>query len=112
MQAEQETSFRDWHERRSGTMENGFRDGHWGTKSNASYSTLREGATDKKATIEFDTAWSPPEPIIIELSKQFPKLAFSLKYWEGGAGYRGILRVKGGKILQNFTYDYKGQRGG
>ncbi len=71
-----------------------------------------EDATDTRATIAFRTAWSPPEPVILELSKQFPKLTFTLKYWEGGAAFRGILRVKAGEVLRAASYHYAGPRGG
>ena len=60
----------------------------------------------------FDTAWSPPEPIIAKMSKMFPKLRFKLEYWEAGYGFRGILIMKDSKIIKDCTYDYSGSRGG
>ena len=99
IQAEQETGCSDWYEWRVGRMENLFRDGHWGTKWNACYFALVDSPTDTRAKIGFCTAWSPPKPVIVELSKQLPGLSFTLKYWECGCGFRGILRVKAGRDL-------------
>ena len=110
--AKQKTGCYDWYEWRVGTMENLFKDGHWGTKWNVCYAFLDDGPTDTRANLAFDTAWSPPIPVIIQLSKQFPKLAFTLKYWEGGCGFRGILRVKAGNVQKNETYNYSGGRKG
>ena len=113
LQAKQETGCWDWYDWRAGTMENWFRDGHWGTKWNACYFSPLENTTDARADIAFCTAWSPPRPVIIELSKQYPKLTFTLKYWEGSGGcFRGILRLKAGNALRDATYDYHGPRGG
>jgi hypothetical protein len=112
LQAEQETGCRDWYEWRAGKMTDGFTAGHWGTKWNACYFGPLEDATDTRADIAFCTAWSPPAPVIMELSRQFPKLTFTLKYWEGGCGFRGMLRVKAGRVSGAATYDYSGPRGG
>ena len=112
IQAYQETGCHNWLEWRAGTLKNFYQDAHWGTKWNACYFGPLQNATDQRADLGFDTAWSPPEPVIMELSRQFPKLTFTLKYWEGGCGFRGILRVKAGKVLYAANYDYKGNRGG
>ncbi len=103
MQAEQETGSRDWYE---------WRTRHWGTKWNASYFSPLGDVTDQRADLEFCTAWSPPLAVIVELSQQFPQLSLTLKFWEGGNGFRGILRTKAGRILKAANYDYKGHRGG
>jgi hypothetical protein len=112
IRAYQETGCYDWCEWRAGTLANFYSDGHWGTKWNACYFDPLDNTTDQRAVIGFDTAWSPPVPVIMELSRQFPKLAFTLRYWECGCGFRGILRVKAGKVLYAANYDYKGNRGG
>jgi hypothetical protein len=112
LQAEKETGCRDWLEWRAGTMENHFQDGHWGTKWNACHCAPLENATDQRAKLEFSTAWSPPTPVILELSRQFPLLTFTLKYWEGLMGFRGVFRVKAGNVLCDADYDYRGPRGG
>jgi len=84
---------------------------NWGTKWNAH---LEEKFTieDREMFAYFATAWSPPEPLIIEASRQFPLLTFKLKFWEGGGGFRGMLICKAGEILKQVTYNYKGDKGG
>mgnify|MGYP002347129405 CR=1 FL=1 len=84
----------------------------WGTKWNACYCQDVEGATDSAACIHFSTAWSPPTPVVQELSRQFPKLKFTLWYWEGGEGFRGVFRARGGDVWQDVTREYRGSRGG
>ena len=107
-----ETGCRDWDEWRDGTPENAYNDGHWGTCQNACYFGPPINATDRRADLAFETAWSPPSPVIIALSKQFPTLNFTLRYWECGCGFSGILRVRNGCILRNDRFDYGGSRGG
>jgi hypothetical protein len=109
LQAKQETGCWDWWEWRTGGL---FNEGHWGTKWNACYFTPLVNATDTRADIDFCTAWSPPRPVVVELSKLFPTLAFTLKYWEGGGGFRGLLRTKAGEVRATATYMYRGPRGG
>ena len=48
---------------------------NWGTKWNA-YESRRVGDN----TVEFLTAWSPPIPVIEELSKKYPDHVFKLSY--------------------------------
>lgn len=83
---------------------------YWGTKWNASEPCVYEDGN--KLSYTFQTAWSPPEPVVIALAKQFPKLELTLKYWETGMGYRGILKVKGDRIIKKANYEYAGGRGG
>jgi len=110
--AKHETGCHDWYEWRVNTTVNGNCHGHWGTKWNASCCACLNDPTDMRAVIAFSTAWSPPQPVIIELSKTFPTLTFTLKYWERGCGCRGILRARAGKVLRDVSYDYSGPRGG
>lgn len=60
----------------------------------------------------FNTAWSPPCPLIKALSEKYPKLLFTMKYWEGANGFRGIFKVRDGIIKTDKNYNYKGGRGG
>ena len=77
----------------------------WSTKWNASSPAI---ILFNKNTLkyDFDTAWSPPENWLIETSKLFPDINFTLEYEEGGMGFQGILEVQNGEIFQNETYDY------
>lgn len=62
----------------------------WGTKWN-SYESYKLSENE----ITFKTAWSPPIPVIIELSKQFPnveiKLSFSSEQFGDGCGELALL---------------------
>jgi len=102
----------DWYKWRVGTQKNNYEDAHWGVKWNAARSFLGNNATDKKAKIWFDTIWRPPEPIIVELSRQYPQLTFLLKYWEGEYGFKGVFEVRAEWVIRDRTYHYNGDRGG
>lgn len=89
----------------------------WGTKWNAdcSASSYQEkGGKDDKAVykISFSTAWSPPEQVIKELANHYPELCIQLRYYEGGMGFQGRLRLKGNKTIEDKTCKYTGSRGG
>lgn len=92
-----------------------WRVANWGTKWNASdlcdivQQTLKNGV---KSYFAFSTAWSPPIPVIEAAAAKFPTLEFTLKYWEGGCGFRGTAQFKNGRCVKNATFDYSGRRGG
>lgn len=83
---------------------------NWGTKWNASEPELYEGRRSLHYT--FATAWSPPLPAVVKMSEKFPELLFTLRYWEGGMGFQGVFKVKGGECLKDLCGDYRGYRGG
>jgi hypothetical protein len=82
---------------------------NWGTKWNASDVVVER--TSDGATIDFKTAWSPPLPVIRKLSEMFPGRCFTLKYWEGGAEFKGIAQFMMGEG-EDVREHYKGRRGG
>jgi hypothetical protein len=84
---------------------------NWGTKWGL-YDFYNNKEFKKSAAVSFNTAWSPPNPIILAASKLFPKLTFTLRYYEQGAAFQGIYRVKNGEVLEDDTWDYRGGRGG
>lgn len=91
--------------------------GNWGTKwlaGNGSGEIQFRGKGNTRAVVnlEFVTAWSPPKPIILALSNQFPSISFSLKYYEGGMGFKGVFSAKNGETLDDHSSDYRGNRGG
>ncbi len=99
------------------TFKDGYNNGgyewctaNWGTKWNACRVQLE--VPENTAYFSFETAWSPPTPVITALGALYPTLTFKLHYWEGGAGYRGTLTVTRGKITTDATYSYTGLRGG
>lgn len=52
----------------------------------------------------FNTAWSPPFPVIQELSKQYPELVIDLEY-EEETGWGGEITFKNGKIIDQKEYE-------
>ena len=86
---------------------------HWGTKWNAcSINIVEQDLKYGEVMYEFDTAWSPPIPVIVQASKMFPELEFELRFFEQGAGFNGILICREGVVIENRTGDYFGHRGG
>ena len=83
---------------------------NWGTKWNASSPVVR--ITKTGATYRFSTAWSPPTPIIIMMSEMFPRLKFTLKYYEAGMAFQGVFTCKAGRVVTDDHYTYCGGRGG
>ena len=66
---------------------------NWGTKWDVDcYSSEIE---DDYMEFGFDSAWAPPVPWLEQVAMLFPKLHFSLKYDEPGAGFMGCARGKG-----------------
>lgn len=68
---------------------------NWGTKWNSS----SVSSTDNM--IEFQTAWSTPEPVLIELSKQHPEVTITIKYADEDIGGNcGRFVLLNGKELE------------
>lgn len=53
---------------------------------------------------KFNTAWSPPFPVIQTLSKQYPNLLVDLEY-EEESGWGGEITFKNGEIIDQKEYD-------
>ena len=68
--------------------------------------------TPQEAFLEFDTAWSPPIPVIEKLASMFPEHDFLLAYYEGGIGFCGQVRWSGGSEQFHHQDVYSGPRGG
>lgn len=64
------------------------------------------------AFIEFDTAWSPPIPVIEKLAGIFPDHEFNLEYYEGGMGFCGHACWEHGVEQYHNQGEYSGPRGG
>jgi len=60
----------------------------------------------------FDSAWSPPCPVVKVMSKKFKTLLFNLHYRECGMCFQGWLKCKGGEVLLDKKADYHGKEGG
>lgn len=88
---------------------------HWGTKWGIVRPEIDSTDTYKGVTtIEytFECAWSPCLPIIKKMGEMFPMLTFDLRYFEQGMGFNGMYRVENGKVTDDKSGDYFGDRGG
>lgn len=74
-----------------------WRNHNWGTKSNAFMVSEPEFAP-RHAVIYFETAWSPAVPVIARLSEMFPRIEFTLRYFDDGFFFAGRARFLAGKI--------------
>lgn len=54
----------------------------------------------------FDTAWSPVEKWLKKVSRDFPKLIFTLKYIEVGAAFVGQTTYIVGKAIEKYYAEY------
>ncbi len=82
---------------------------HWGTKWDACHadSELESfGNTSRPGTLfySFDTAWSPPAPIIDILIAKFGHVEMFYAY-EEEQGWGGTLSAFGGKVIEQSEYD-------
>jgi len=78
---------------------------NWGTKWNFGEVEL-VWEEDESLTYSFETAWSPPEPVIKKMGEMFPNLGFELEYSEPGVGFQGLLRIEGGSVVEDSCGDY------
>jgi len=69
---------------------------NWGTKWDIENEIDSITHKENNVLISFNTAWSPPIPLIETLSKMFPAATFELKYFEGGMCFGGIATIKDG----------------
>ena len=56
--------------------------------------------TPTVAIYKFDTAWSPPSPVIEAASEQHPELEFLLQFAEVGEGYAGREKYLAGLLVE------------
>jgi len=85
---------------------------NWGTKWGFCDPAVADNIKHGELVYTFETAWSPPIPLIKELGKLFPKLVFELRYFEGGAGFNGLFVIENGKVEVDKVGEYFGYRGG
>lgn len=60
----------------------------WGTKWN-SYDLQFKCEEPERLVFMFDTAWSPPDPILDTLGRWFKELAITIEYFDEGNGFWG-----------------------
>lgn len=112
-----------WGTDRDGYNSGGYEWCHdaWGTKWNA-YDVARRDYCG--ICLTFQTAWSPPQPVIVALAKMFPTVTLSLEFFERGGAFTGGFTLwseedwyedepwQAGMISDEWKGKYKGQRGG
>jgi hypothetical protein len=79
---------------------------HWGTK----WGAYGIGEWNDN-TLYFETAWSPPEPIILRLSEMFPEARFTLKFADEGGGFLGYAVYVAGVQEQDINIDWQSEEG-
>jgi len=87
---------------------------NWGTKWGICNAEVVQEVLEGNGYIDyrFDTAWSPPIPIIMKMSEMFPGLRFILRYFECGCAFNGIYICEKGGVAEDRTGEYFGGRGG
>ena len=82
---------------------------NWGTKWNCLevwHDRTTEQITEEgRTSYNFDTAWSPAEPVIHALSGLFPTLSIAHRYCEGGMGFAGEVMYHAGNEILRQEYD-------
>jgi len=84
---------------------------NWGTKWGLCHTQLLK-KDNGMLMYGCDTAWSPPEPLMMKLSQLFPDAKITLKWWEGGSGVKGTNKYHKGECIHSATSNYMGHRGG
>jgi hypothetical protein len=80
---------------------------NWGTKWDVGDGTRVDGnPEDGYIRYDFDTAWSPPVPWVLSVSKRYPSIAFYLQYEEGGCSFEGYMKIVNGKTLEEHQGEY------
>jgi hypothetical protein len=76
---------------------------NWGTKWDAAEVHIERHADDH-LQVSFQTAWSPPYPVVEQASVQFPMLTFTLE-WEEEQGFGAEVEVKEGEFTELRSWD-------
>lgn len=76
---------------------------NWDTKWDSSEALLKERIDS--LVYCFDTAWSPPMNVYMELSKQYPLATLIARYDEPGIGFYGLHIIRNGEELSSIQGD-------
>lgn len=68
-----------------------WRNNNWGTKWDIKGEVHVDDLYDEGCTLIFQTAWSPPEPIVVKLQEMFPDLTFYGGYVGEGWEFAGVF---------------------
>tara|TARA_R110002012_G_scaffold262446_1_gene444720 strand:+ start:326 stop:898 length:573 start_codon:yes stop_codon:yes gene_type:complete len=69
-----------------------WRNNNWGTKWDINTEVHVDDLHDEGCTLIFQTAWSPPEPIVVKLQEMFPDLTFYGGYIGEGWEFAGVFQ--------------------
>jgi len=83
-----------------------WRMNNWGTSWNTEKDSGLIAMDDGEVVAYFLSAWSPPLPVTIALSKLFCDLTFVHRYEEGSNDFSGVLECKNGEITMDVQGDY------
>ena len=50
----------------------------------------------------FDTAWSPPAPVVKELAELYPEIKIEHKFLDEGYNYGGVIEYEKGAVTSEF----------
>lgn len=81
--------FKDWYD---------WRIEKWGTKWNVGSDVDIDNLSGNNISLSFDTAWSPPIPVIAAMCEQYPEVSATLRYIETGNWFAGTVEGVNGKI--------------
>ena len=84
---------------------------NWGTRWPACDPKIAE-QSNWYIQYQFDTAWSPPLPVMDKLAETFPDSEITLEYYERGMSFCGSIRWEDGKRTHETRGEYHGWRGG
>jgi hypothetical protein len=74
----------------------GWQTANWGTKWNA-----YDQYSNDDAVIEFNTAWSTPYSLLVNLSKKYPQVTFEVEYADEDFGYNvGKYVLLDGEVIE------------
>jgi len=79
---------------------------NWGTKWNVEKECEWDNTDERGIKLIFQTAWSPPEPVISAISEKFPKLTLTLEYESLESSYAGYYVAKAGDVLEESCYEF------
>lgn len=74
----------------------------WGTKWDVCFGVLGSDDENHKGYY-FETAWSPPVPVIHAMQTQFPELRIELQYREDAIGFIGIVDSNGNDMTSSLV---------
>ena len=105
---------RDWRNRPKDGFNSGGYDwcvACWGTKW-GTYDGTGINKTARGFGAGFQSAWSPPTPVVSALAAMYPKIKIQMNSFENGMGYQVKANWENGKLICENQNDYRGSRGG